>query len=149
MPPGFALPDRLALGLSRPRRAVFGTELAGEIEAGGESVTTFHVGERVFAFPGVALGAHADYRCMPEAGCVARIPSGMGYIEAAALSFGGTTALDFLRRGKARPGEKLLVRGASGAVGSAAIQLGRHFGLDVTALCSSDNADWVAKLGAN
>lgn len=149
MPRGFALLARLALGLRRPRRAIFGTELAGEIEAVGASVTRFHVGERVFAFPGAALGGHADYRCMPENGRVASIPHGLGFNEAAALCFGGTAALDFLRRGGAKAGEKLLVRGASGAVGSAAIQLARHMGLDVVALCSTRNIEWVAKLGAS
>ncbi len=149
MPPGTPLwLARAALGLRRPRRAILGTELAGEVAAVGNNVRNFQGGERVFAFPGVGLGAHAEYRCMPAAGRVARVPDGMDFMEAAALSFGGTAALDFLRRGKAKPGERVLVRGAAGAVGSAAVQLARHFGLRVTALCSGGNAAWVARLGA-
>ncbi len=149
MPPGTAWLARLALGLRRPRRAVLGTELAGTVEAVGADVTNFRVGERVFAFPGVELGAHAEYRCLPAAGRVVRMPDGMDFTEAAALSFGGTAALHFLRRGHGKPGERILIRGASGAVGSAAVQLARHSGLDVTAVCSGDSAAWVGALGAD
>ncbi len=94
------------------------------------------------------LGAHADYRCLPATGRVVRMPGGLDFIEAAAMSFGGTAALHFLRRAKAMPGERILIRGASGAVGSAAVQLARHFGLSVTAVCSGGNAAWVEALGA-
>lgn len=149
MPPGTPLwLARAALGLRRPRRTILGTELAGEVVAVGNNVRNFQGGERVFAFPGASLGAHAEYRCMPAAGRVARMPDGMDFMEAAALSFGGTAALDFLRRGKAKRGESALVRGAAGAVGSAAVQLASHFGLRVAAVCSGDNAAWVAQLGA-
>lgn len=149
MPPGTLWLARVTLGLRRPRRAVLGTELAGTVEAVGADVTNFRVGERVFAFPGVELGAHAEYRCLPATGRVVRMPDGIDFIEAAALSFGGTAALHFLRRAQAMPGEHILVRGASGAVGSAAVQLARHSGLNVTAVCSGDNAAWVAALGAD
>lgn len=148
MPGPSRLLARAAFGWRSPRRVVLGTELAGEIAAIGRGVTRFSVGDPVFAFPGTGLGCHAEYRAMPETGCLARIPKGLDMREAAALSFGGTTALDFLRRALPRPGERLLVRGASGSVGSAAVQLARHLGLEVTALCGGDNAGWVGALGA-
>ncbi|MFZ5574136.1 MAG: NAD(P)-dependent alcohol dehydrogenase [Pseudomonadota bacterium] len=149
MPPGIPLwLARAALGWRRPRRGVLGTELAGTVEAVGKAAKNFRVGERVFAFPGVELGGHADYRCLPATGRVVHMPDGMDFIEAAAMSFGCTAALDFLRRGQAMPGERILIRGASGAVGSAAVQLARHSGLRVAAVCSGDNAAWVEALGA-
>jgi NADPH:quinone reductase-like Zn-dependent oxidoreductase len=95
------------------------------------------------------MGCHAEYKCMPEDGSVALKPASLSYDEAAALSFGGTTALDFFRRGKLQRGEKVLVNGASGGVGTAAVQLARHFGAEVTGVCSTANVDLVKSLGAN
>jgi len=149
MPTGFGLIARLVFGLFRPRQPVLGSELAGEIEAVGKNVSKFKVGDPVFAFSGAALGCHAEYQCMPEDGAVARKPAHLTHEEAAALSFGGTTALDFFRRGKLRGGERVLVNGASGAVGSAAVQLARHFGAEVTAVCSTANVELVKSLGAH
>lgn len=149
MPAGFGAMGRLFFGITKPRKPILGTELAGDVEAVGRDVTRFRVGEPVFAFAGVAMGCHAEYRCMPEDGRVARKPANLSYGEAAALSFGGTTALDFLRRGKVERGEKVLVNGASGAVGTAVVQLARHFGAEVTAVCSGANAELVRSLGAD
>lgn len=148
-PAGFGLMMRLVLGISRPRQPVLGSELAGEIESVGKDVSQFKVGDQVFAFSGFGMGCHAEYKCMPEDGAVALKPTNLTYEEAAALSFGGTTALDFLRRAKLQRGEKILVNGASGAVGTAAVQLARHFGADVTGVCSTANVELVRSLGAN
>jgi NADPH:quinone reductase-like Zn-dependent oxidoreductase len=147
-PAGFGLIMRLALGVSGPRQPILGSELAGEIEAVGKGVSQFKVGDQVFAFSGFGMGCHAEYKCMPEDGAIALKPPNLTYEEAAALSFGGTTALDFLRRAKLQSGEKVLVNGASGAVGTAAVQLARHFGAEVTGVCSATNVELVQSLGA-
>lgn len=150
MPSGLGLLARPMLGLFRPKQPILGSELAGDIEAIGKDVTKFKRGDAVFAFPGVGLGCHAEYRAMPENGAVALKPANLSYEEAAALSFGGTTALHFLRtKGKIQAGDKVLVVGASGTVGSAAVQLAKYFGAAVTALCSSANAELVKLLGAD
>jgi NADPH:quinone reductase-like Zn-dependent oxidoreductase len=148
VPAGFGLISRLFFGVLRPRQPILGSELAGEIEAVGKDVSRFKAGDQVFAYSGAALGCHAEYRCMPEDGAIALKPQNLTFEEAAALSFGGTTALDFFRRGKLRSGERVLVNGASGGVGTAAVQLARHFGADVTGVCSAANVDLVRSLGA-
>ena len=148
VPVGFGLISRLVFGISRPRQPILGTELAGEIESVGKDVNKFKVGDQVFAFSGASMGCHAEYKCMPEDGAVALKPPNLTYDEAAAISFGGTTALDFLRRGKLQRGERVLVNGASGGVGTAAVQLARHFGADVTGVCSTANVELVRSLGA-
>jgi NADPH:quinone reductase-like Zn-dependent oxidoreductase len=149
VPAGFGLMSRLALGLFRPRQPILGTELSGDVEAVGKNVTTFAVGDPVFAFPGLKMGAYVEYKCMPQNGMVARKPARLSYEEAAALSFGGTTALDFFRRGNLRAGDKVLVNGASGAVGTAAVQLARQAGAEVTGVCGPDNLELVRSLGAH
>jgi NADPH:quinone reductase-like Zn-dependent oxidoreductase len=149
MPAGFGLISRLVLGVSRPRQPILGSELAGDIESVGKGVSKFKVGDQVFAFSGAGLGCHAEYRCMPENGAVALKPPNLTYDEAAALPFGGMTALDFFRRGQVQGGERVLVNGASGAVGIAAVQLARYFGAEVTGVCSSANLELVRSLGAN
>ena len=148
MPPGFGFMGRLFFGISKPRQPILGMELSGDVEAVGEDVKTFKAGDQVFAFTGVSMGCHAEYRCVREAGAVALKPANLSYEEAAALSFGGTTALDFFRRGKLASGEKVLVNGASGCVGSACVQLARHFGADVTGVSSTTNVELVRSLGA-
>lgn len=149
VPSGFGLLVRLALGVFKPRQPILGSELAGSIEAVGKEVKKFKVGDPIFAFSGVGMGCYAEYKCMPENGAVVLIPTNLTYDEAAALSFGGTTALDFFRRGKLQKGERVLVNGASGAVGTAAVQLAKHFGADVTGICSTANLELVKSLGAN
>ena len=155
VPRGFGLLSRLALGISRPRQPILGSELSGVIESVGKAVTRFRVGDPVFGFTGTRLGCHAEYRCFPEEGhgrkdeAVAPKPASLSHEEAAALSFGGTTALSFLRKAKLQRGEKVLVVGASGGVGTAAVQLARHLGASVTGVCSTANLDLVRSIGAD
>ena len=149
VPAGFGWMTRLVFGVSRPRQPILGSELAGVVESVGEAVSRFKVGEAVFAFSDARMGCYAEYKCMPQDGAVACKPPGLSYGEAAALSFGGTTALDFLRRAKLQRGESVLINGASGAVGAAAVQLARHFGAHVTAVCGTANMAWVRALGAS
>jgi NADPH:quinone reductase-like Zn-dependent oxidoreductase len=149
VPVGFGLMSRLVFGVTKPRQPILGSELAGEVEAVGRDVGKFKVGDPVFAMGGMKMGCHAEYKCLPESGALAIMPANLTCEEAAALPFGGSTALDFLRRGKLRKGERILINGASGAVGSAAVQLARHFGAEVTAVCSAANGDLVRSLGAS
>lgn len=148
VPTGFGFMSRLVFGVTRPRRAILGSELAGEVEAAGKDVRKFMAGDPVFAMSGMAMGCHAEYKCLPESGALAHMPPNLTFDEAAALPFGGATALDFLRRGELRRGERILINGASGAVGTAMVQLARHFGAEVTAVCSAPNHDLVRSLGA-
>lgn len=149
LPRGFGALRGLALGFGGPRKAVLGTDAAGVIDAIGEGVTRFQVGDAVVAFPGSALGGHAEYLLMPADGRVVKKPANLTFEEAVSLPFGVMTALDFLRRGKVKAGERVLVNGASGNVGSAAVQLAKHFGAHVTGVCSEKNAALVRSLGAD
>jgi NADPH:quinone reductase-like Zn-dependent oxidoreductase len=143
----FWLPLRLLFGLWRPRHPIPGMEFAGEVEALGAGVTDFALGDRVFGM--APRGAHAEYLTLSATGCVAAQPRGLSHAEAAALPFGALTALVFLRDvAQWRSGERLLVHGAAGAVGVYAVQLARHFGLDVTAVCSAGHAELLRGLGA-
>ncbi|WP_276351476.1 NAD(P)-dependent alcohol dehydrogenase [Cohnella caldifontis] len=143
------IPMRLFLGLRKPRNPILGAEIAGEIESVGSRVSRFRPGDRIFALTGLRLGGYAEYTCLPEKALIDAKPGNLGYDEAAAIPFGGTTALYFLRKGNIRKGCKALIYGASGAVGTSAVQLARHFGAEVTAACSAANFDWVRSLGAD
>lgn len=149
LPRGFGPLRGLALGFGRPRKAVLGTEAAGVIDAVGPGVTRFSVGDPVVVFPSAGMGAHAEYLVVSEGGCLAQVPSSLTFEEAAALPFGGLTALDYLRRGKLKAGERVLINGASGNVGTACVQLAKHQGAHVTAVCSAGNAELVRSLGAD
>ena len=150
LPAGFGLLGRLVFGLFGPREPILGTELAGVIEAVGKAVTRFEVGDQVFAFTGASYGCHAEYRTMREDGLFARKPANLSYEEAAALSFGGATALRFLRdKGGIQRGDRVLIVGASGGVGTAAVQIAKHFGATVTGVCSTTNVDLVRSIGAD
>jgi NADPH:quinone reductase-like Zn-dependent oxidoreductase len=150
VPEGMELLMRLALGWNAPRSAVLGTECAGVVEAVGGAVTRFRPGDPVVAFPGASMGTHAAFVRIREDGAVAPKPDHLGWSEAAALLFGGTTAFHYLHRAaRVKAGERVLVLGASGAVGTAAIQLARLAGAEVTAVCSGANETLALSLGAN
>jgi NADPH:quinone reductase-like Zn-dependent oxidoreductase len=137
---------RFFTGLRRPKRKILGMELAGEIEAVGAAVTEFQVGDDVFGV--IGSGANAEYVCVPESAPLAHKPAGMSFEEAAAVCDGASLALACLRKGNLRQGRSIVVYGASGSVGTAAVQLARHFGADVTAVCNTKNLELVASLGA-
>lgn len=150
MPPGFGALARPMFGFTKPRKPIFGTEFAGVITEVGARVTKFKVGDPVFGFPGIEFGSHAEYRTMPENGRILRMPSGLSFEEGAALSWGGITALHFLRdQAKLSAGETVLIVGASGSVGSAAVQIAKHLKALVTGVTSTPNLDLVKKLGAD
>ncbi len=148
VPLGFGLLTRLVFGISKPKQPILGSELAGVVESVGKAVSKFKVGDAVFAFSDAAMGCYAQYKCMPQDGAVALKPPNLSFDEAAALSFGGSTALSFFRRGALQRGQSVLINGASGGVGTAAVQLARHFGAEVTGVCSAANAELVRALGA-
>ena len=140
---------RLFFGLTKPKRPVLGGVFSGEIEALGKNVTRFKTGDHVFGSTGMRFGAYAAYKCLPEDGTISIKPHNITHEEAATIPFGGPTALHFLKKANIRDGQKMLIYGASGAVGTAAVQLAKYFGAVVTGVCSTANMEMVKSIGAD
>lgn len=147
VPASMWLPARLFLGITKPRKTVLGSEFAGVVEGVGPAVTRFKIGDRVFGMH--VYDVHAEYKVVPETAAITHIPDNLDFAEAAALPFGALTALFFVRQANIRPGQKVLVNGASGAVGTFGVQLAKQAGAHVTAVTSAGNADLVRALGAD
>ena len=147
----FTFPTRLIIGLffGLKKNKILGHEFAGEIEKVGKDVTRFKIGDQVFGSTGMRGRAHAQYICLPEGGMIAHKPVNLNFGEAAAIPVGGNTALYILRTANIQPGDKVLIYGASGSVGTYAVQLAKHFGAIVTGVCSTSNLDLVRSLGAD
>jgi NADPH:quinone reductase-like Zn-dependent oxidoreductase len=150
VPKSFMFFARLMFGFKKPKINILGIDLAGEIEAVGKDVKLFKAGDHVFGSPGTKFGGHAEYACVPENGALAIKPTDLSWEKAAAISLAGNTALFFIRDlAKIQPGQTILIHGASGAIGTYAVQLAKYYGAVVTGVCSGANAVLVKSLGAD
>ena len=148
VPSGFWLPARLAFGLLKPRKKITGMDFSGEVVAVGKGVSLFKKGDRVFGTTGMALGANSEYTCIAENKALIKIPDSISHTDAVSLIFGGITALYFLQ-GKIKQDSKVLINGASGSVGSSAVQVSKNYGAKVTGICSGSNRELVLSIGAD
>lgn len=149
MPLPLWLPTRLMFGFRKPRIKILGAEFAGDVEAVGKEVTQFKVGDSVFGYRGPSFGGNAEYLCVPEKSIVTLKPNNMSYEEAATVPYGSLTALNLLKKVNIQPGQKVLINGASGAIGSRAVQLAKHYGAEVTGVCGTPRLEFVKSLGAD
>jgi NADPH:quinone reductase-like Zn-dependent oxidoreductase len=150
VPKSFMFFAKMVFGFKKPKNNILGIDLAGEIEAVGKDVKLFKKGDQVFGSPGTKFGGHAEYCCVAENGALAIKPAAMSWEEAASISLAGNTALFFIRDlAKIQAGQKILIHGASGAIGTYAVQLAKFYGAEVTGVCSATNAEMVKSLGAD
>jgi NADPH:quinone reductase-like Zn-dependent oxidoreductase len=147
------IPMRIMIGITKPRNEIIGEVFAGVIESAGSEIKRFAAGDRVYGLTGMSLGAYADYKCMSEKdskrGCIAILPKNISFEEATSAAYGGLLALQFLEKGNIKANQKVLIYGASGTSGTIAIQLAKHQGAEVTAVCSTNKIDFIKSLGAD
>ncbi|CAD5111591.1 unnamed protein product [Dimorphilus gyrociliatus] len=149
IPPSFWLPSRLMFGLRSPRQPIWGLLFSGEIEQIGKDVKLFKEGDQVYGSTEFGFGTYAQYKCLPETACISKKPENLSHEETVSIPFGLETAIHFLRKANIEKGQKVLIYGASGAVGTAAVQLAKHYGAEVTGVCSTTNMEMVKSLGAD
>jgi NADPH:quinone reductase-like Zn-dependent oxidoreductase len=153
LPWRYRIPMRVMIGLTKPRRAIIGLVLAGEIESVGKSAKRFKIGDKVYGVTGFGLGAYAEYKCMKETdskhGCLTHKPANISFEAATVAAYGGLLALQYLEKGNVKRGQRVLIYGASGTCGTTAVQIAKHWGAHVTGVCSTANLDLVKSLGAD
>jgi NADPH:quinone reductase-like Zn-dependent oxidoreductase len=149
MPALLYLPARMSFGWNKPKINILGSELSGEVEAIGKDINRFKPGDSIFAYAGMNMGANAEYICLPENGTIAPKPANLTYEEAATLPYGAVMAASLLQKARLQPGQKILINGASGGIGSLAIQLAKYYGAEVTGVCGAPRLGYVKSLGAD